>query len=405
MQDDEADVQIADDEVTAFYQQNMDRYSVPEQRAVRNILIKVEPDAAAQVVDTKRRLAEEVLAKVTAGQDFAELAKQYSEGPAAAQGGGLGTFSRGRLMKPLDDALFALTAGAVSDLIKTNFGFHILKVEKILPGQTRPLEEVHKEIVASLKQNKAGNQTVARANKAYEEIILAGSLAKYGETAKVEVAKTDFFQKNSPPATGNSPAILKNQAFLDAAFALKKGELSSLVKLDQGYAIIFAEDSKTPETQALSVVKDKVAADYAGERMGTLAREAAEALLAAGKAAPQHEAWVMEIKKTGKTLAETGFISRTNPGTTATQTLPAPLLEKGLRLSPANPYPETIEVKDTTFYVYRLKEKKEPTDDAFEEQRANIEKQLLEGEKMTLLAGWLKNMKSNAKIVINDKLL
>jgi peptidyl-prolyl cis-trans isomerase D len=133
---------IPDEELESFYRQNFSRFSIPEQRSARHILIKTSEEDTEDILAEKRIMAEQVLELAKSGEDFAELAKQYSEGPTGPKGGDLGSFSRGRMVKPFDDAAFSLNEGEISDIVETQFGFHIIKLEKIEPAYTRTLEEV-----------------------------------------------------------------------------------------------------------------------------------------------------------------------------------------------------------------------------------------------------------------------
>jgi len=161
------------------------------------------------------------------GGDFAGLATIYSEDSSAANGGDLGFFSRGRMVKPFDDAVFSMKEGDISDIVETRFGYHIIKLEEIKPARVRPLDEVRAEIEDRLKNRMAKAAAETAAAKAYEAIIKAGSLTRYAEQGALQ--ETDFFEQTSPPA-----GIPSDPAFVKAVFSLKKGELSSLVPLAAG---------------------------------------------------------------------------------------------------------------------------------------------------------------------------
>src|SRR2546425_1394189 len=140
--------EVKDDDVAEYYALHKeDKFTEPEQVRARHILIKVAADAGADAKAAARKKAEELLAKVKAGADFAALAKESSEDPgSAANGGDLGLFLRGRMTPAFEEAAFALQAGGVSDVVETPFGFHVIKVEEHRPGGVKPLEAVHDEI-------------------------------------------------------------------------------------------------------------------------------------------------------------------------------------------------------------------------------------------------------------------
>lgn len=144
-----------DSEVQAFYDDNPSYFNVPESIHARHILIKVSDeegqghsreDALERIQNVETQLAE--------GADFAELAKVLSEGPSGVEGGDLGWFSRGQMVPPFEEAAFALEDGAISPIVETNFGFHIIKMEGRKEASVTPLEEVKESIIEFLRQDK-----------------------------------------------------------------------------------------------------------------------------------------------------------------------------------------------------------------------------------------------------------
>ena len=142
---------VGDEAVHAFYTANPDKFLLPEQVHARHILVKVAPGAGEEATRAARQKLERILAEVRAGGDFAALARKHSEDTTAPQGGDLGFFPRGRMVKPFDDAAFALQAGAVSDLVETPFGLHIIKVEERRAAGTATEEMAREQIRAYLR--------------------------------------------------------------------------------------------------------------------------------------------------------------------------------------------------------------------------------------------------------------
>src|SRR5207247_1383542 len=160
-------VEVKDDEVAEYYALHKDdKFTEPEQVRARHILVKTAADAGADAKAAARKKAEELLAKVKAGGDFAALAKERSEDAgSAANGGDLGLFTRGRMTPAFEEAAFALQGGGLSDVVETPFGFHVIKVEEHRPGGAKPLETVHDEIADTLKRERS----LALARKQAEE--------------------------------------------------------------------------------------------------------------------------------------------------------------------------------------------------------------------------------------------
>jgi peptidyl-prolyl cis-trans isomerase D len=395
---------FSDEEVQSYYERNINRYSQPELRRARHILFTTSPQDPPDIREKKLLQAEDVLQQARGYADFAELARQYSEGPSAPQGGDLGLFSRGRMVKPFEDAIFALEIGGISEIVETSFGYHIIKLEEIVPPHITPLAEVQEDIKATLSREAAKNSAFAAASKAYEDIILAGSMEKYTAAGDTAALETEFFTRQSPPVGDGSAArqIVSNPLFLNAAFALQKGELSSLVDLTTSYVIIYVKDFKPPVIMSLDEVRDQVQENYITDRAEQMAREAAEDFLARLRETGAEKAdWEAEIQQLDLKLQETDFVGRSGVGTE----LPPSVVEKGFRLSADYPYPEEIAVSNATFYVYKFQQKKVPTPESMAEKEEELRTRLLEEKKQVLLTAWIENQESRAKITINDKLL
>jgi len=133
-------------------------------------------------------------------------------------GGDLGFFPRGRMVKAFDDAVFSMPQGTISNLVRTPFGFHIIKLEAIRPGRVRPFDEVKDELAKIMKEEEAKGLAFKKSSAAYEGIMRAGSIDKYSKQENVSVIQTDYFSRSRPSAD-----IVIDPAFLQAAFKLGKG--------------------------------------------------------------------------------------------------------------------------------------------------------------------------------------
>jgi len=393
--------EITDEELESFYRQNFNRYSIPEQRNARHILIKTSEEDSVDILTEKQDLAAQVLELAKSGEDFAELAKQYSEGPTGPKGGDLGSFTRGRMVKAFEDAVFLLNEGEISDIVETQFGFHIIKLEKIEPAYTRTLEEVRGEIEAQLQTQKSGDLAFTQATEAYENIILAGSLDKFSQNSDITIEQTDFFSRKSPEKSGSGVCMATDPSFLNAAFSLNKGELSSLVETPQGYAIIFAADKKEPETALYEDVEEQAREDYISAKSETMAKEAAEAMLTALKE-ESSEDFAAEAAKLDVTPEASDYINRS---ASAGSALPLKIASMGFELSEENPYPEEVVSTNGKFYVFRVMEKRSPSPDLFSKKESEFRTGLLERKKSAILASWLANVRDKAEIEINQQFL
>jgi peptidyl-prolyl cis-trans isomerase C len=147
-------ITVTEEESKNFYKNNPDMFKQPELVKASHILIKVTPDAKESEKIQARKKIESVQKKVRQGEDFGLLAKANSEGPTAQREGDLGYFSRGRMAKPFEDAAFALKVGEVSEIVETQFGYHVIKLTDKKPPRTIPYEEVQMKLEQHLKNEK-----------------------------------------------------------------------------------------------------------------------------------------------------------------------------------------------------------------------------------------------------------
>ena len=204
-------------EVKKQYEANAKQYGAPEERSASHILIPVKPDAKDDEKAAAKKLADEVYAKAKANPaKFADLAKEYSKDPGSAQqGGDLGTFGRGSMVKPFEDAVFAGKSGELLAPVLSDFGWHVIKVTGVRPARTQAFEEVRGQIEAELKKQKASQKFAAAAdqfqNLVYEQ---ADSLAGAGKALDLKVEATPFITRAQAQALG-----LGNPKFVEALFS------------------------------------------------------------------------------------------------------------------------------------------------------------------------------------------
>jgi peptidyl-prolyl cis-trans isomerase D len=267
----------SDDEIKAYYDEHRDdRFTAPEEVRARHILIKLPPAADEKARAAARTKAEDVLAKVKKGADFAKLAQDVSEDPGTAgKGGDLGLFSRGHMVPAFDAAAFALEPGAVSAVVETPFGFHIIKVEEKLPGGQKPLDAVRDEIVKTLSAEKGLELARKQAESDRRDVVHGKSLT--------DVAGSRI--KESPPfaATEEIPGVGRVKAFSDAAFALGPNQPSDLIEADDAVYLLEPIERIDPKLPSVAELGTRPVDDAKQARGDVLAKEQAEKLLARAK--------------------------------------------------------------------------------------------------------------------------
>lgn len=147
-------VSVTDEEVQAYYEEQKEQFQEPEQIQASHILIQVAQDASDEDKQAARKKIDDVLVLAKEGKDFAELAQEYSEGPSKDQGGDLGFFPRGAMVKPFEEAAFALQEGEISEVVETQFGYHIIKLVAKKEAREVPLDEVKEQLKQGLQQQK-----------------------------------------------------------------------------------------------------------------------------------------------------------------------------------------------------------------------------------------------------------
>jgi peptidyl-prolyl cis-trans isomerase D len=193
-----ANIPVNADEIKALYDQNKNKYGVAEQRQASHILFKVEKPADK---DAARAKAEEVLKLAQApGADFAALAKKYSADSSAAQGGDLGSFARGAMVKPFEDAVFGMKDGQVSGIVESEFGFHIIKLTAIKAESFKPFEEVRPELEKEWKAQRA-QKLFAESSDGFADQVYTqpDSLKPAADKYKLRVQTSEWFSRAGPP--------------------------------------------------------------------------------------------------------------------------------------------------------------------------------------------------------------
>lgn len=252
-----AQTAISDEQIKSHYQARADRYKEGETRRASHILVKAAKDAPEAELKAAKAKADELLAQVKkAPADFAKIAKANSQDPGSAEkGGDLDWFGRGMMTKVFEDATYALKEGQISDVVRSDFGFHIIRLAGVRGERVRPLEEVKAEILAELKQE-SGTKKYAEAAEAFGNMVYeqADSLKPAAEKWKLELRQTPWFAKG-----GKLPPPFDNPKLATALFsddALKNKRNSEAVEIAPG-ALVSARiiEHKPATLQALDVVK------------------------------------------------------------------------------------------------------------------------------------------------------
>jgi len=286
-------------DVQRYYNDNIQQYQAPEQIRASHILLKTEGKDEAAV----RKRAEALLAQVKGGADFAALAKKESEDEGSkANGGDLGFFGKGRMVPEFETAAFAMQAGQTSDLVRSQFGFHIIRVVEKKAGETRPLDQVRQQIQEQLAQQQADAQITERARQLESRIKNPGDLAEAAGEQGLMVQESGYFQRGDPvPGLGAAPQVSA------AAFSLADNAVSGPIPAQRGVAFITVTGKKDPYVPMLDKMKEHVRQDAIRAKASELSKQRATELAGGLKSAANFAA---AAKAQGLEAKDTDLITR-----------------------------------------------------------------------------------------------
>jgi peptidyl-prolyl cis-trans isomerase D len=382
-----ATVTVTPQEVEARYRENIGIYSTPEQVRASHILLKTEGKDEAAV----RAQAEKVLARVKAGEDFAELARQYSEDEGSkVNGGDVDYFGRGAMVAAFEEAAWALEVGATSDLVQSEFGIHIIKLTDKRAAATRPLDEVRAQIEDQLTMEKAQTEASRLVAELEDEIDDPSDLERVAANRGLQVSDSGLFSREEPLAgIGFAPAVSAE------AFTLEPGQVSGLLRTTQGFAFITVEEVKPSYLPELSEVRDRVREDTIRAQAVVRARARAEALARAGGS------FAVAARAQGVEVKTTELITRDTPlpdvGVSKAVDDAVFALKTGEKTGPI--------VTENAVVVARVAEREDVTDEAVAAGRAALKVELRQQQRSAFFAAYMTKAKQDMQIRFNETAL
>jgi peptidyl-prolyl cis-trans isomerase D len=249
--------QVSDAEVAAYYAQHQEQYKSAEQVKTRHILITVAKGADAKTDAAAKAKAEDLLKQIKGGANFADLAKKNSEDPGSKdQGGELPLYPTSGLDPAYAKAAMALSPGQTSDVVRSQFGYHIIQTEQKTTASVKPLAEVKPSIVEALSAQKAGAAATAFGTQLVNEAKKNG-LQKTADAHNLHLQTTDFLGRS-----GTISSLPDSAALLTAAFGAAKGAAPELVSTGEGYAVYQVTDVQAAHAPTFDAYKSHVLDDY-----------------------------------------------------------------------------------------------------------------------------------------------
>jgi peptidyl-prolyl cis-trans isomerase D len=394
----ESRIEVTEQGLKEYYEQVKDRFTSQERRHGRHILITVGEgvdDAAA------RKKAEELTAKAKSGADFAQLAKENSKDPGSAQqGGDLGWAERGMFVGPFEDALFAMSVGEIRGPVKSDFGYHVLKLEEVEAGHTKTFEEARAEVEADYRKDRAQNifydESQKLADQAFSALTELDSVAK---ALNLQVKTVTGFTREGGGEFGEEPSVIE-AAFSDDV--LERRQNSPLVTIGEDRALVLrVTDHKAAEPRPLESVSAQIREQLKTQRM----REAAAAQGAFAMARLQKgETWAGVTSALKLTTVGRRFMTRQDgvaPQAIVRSAFNAPNNE----ISEAKPYFGGVTTDDGNYAVYAIMQVRnaDPSKEAANEKAARKRRAETQHGQQEFSA-YLDEAERTAKIVKNDKL-
>ncbi|MCK5783073.1 MAG: SurA N-terminal domain-containing protein [Desulfobacterales bacterium] len=391
------DAVITNEEIQQYFTEQPDEFILPETVSARHILFKVAKDADDKTVKDARLKAENVMEKAKSGkEDFAELAKTYSEGPSKDTGGQLGAFKKEAMVKPFSDTAFSMAVGDISAPVRTQFGWHIIKVEAHNQASTMSLEEASPQITEKLTDRKTKNIAYDAALSLYDITFDGEEFVKNAKDSGLELVTTEFFPiKKGPKGIGNA------SAFADTAFKLPMMELSDITEIGESYYLTQVINKKPETIPEFNAVKEKVIKDTKRAQQRIATEEAAKKFLEKSKAAGSITAAAEE--GTSITIKTTGHMNRTGavPGIGNDKRLMA----AAFKLTESNKLPENVVEAETGLYVIELRKRKLPLAQGLRIAKDDIYDRILSKKQSALYSSWVTNLRDNSDITISEEFI
>ena len=385
---------LSSDDLQRFYRRNLDLYETAEQVKAAHILLRIDKDADQQTTKKRIEFAQQLLKQLKDGADFAQLAKSHSDDTSNAnKGGSLGTFTRGVMVPEFEKAAFALNPGQISDIITTQFGLHIIKVEEHIESGVKSLVEVIADVKAGAKLEKARQLAYEKAMDAYNINRKTGDLEAAAKANDLGVKETGFFAINEA-----IDGIGKVSAISQAAFTLKNNELARPVQTTQGVFLFTIKDQQPTALPKLTQVKVAVEQIYRTEQAQTLAQELADKLLAE---ATSTKSLRKAAKKLNLAVEESGDFSRSFGSFIPRIGASPELAEAAFKLTTAEPIATKVYTINNRYLVASLKNSIIADFSTLsKEDQSQLHNRLLSEQKEKLVVDKVKQLQQQANIEI-----
>ena len=378
---------VTDAAAEKYYTEHSAEFEKPRRLRASHVLVRVPSVGGSEAEDKSRAKAEDVIRRAKAGEDFAKLAREISEDTATApKGGDLGFVGPGEMVPQLEQAVFALKKGEITAApVRTPFGYHAIKVFDAQEGGRSPFKDVAPKIKEKLLAERSERAAAAKVEEIKAPLQAAKEFPAEARRLGVEVREATMARGDGLEGIGRDATLE------EAVFLLAPGGVSGALKTPSGYALVKVQEVLPAGVPPLADIRTEVTEAIKRERADALAMEKAKALAAAAR---EGDLTAM-AKKEGVNSGETGFFSRAEPPRDQTS-LPGTVLVAALQ-TPTGQVADPVKTPAGVYVVKSLE--RQPADPrAFDLEREELAKQVLEQKRSQAWEAWMRALSQSAKI-------
>ena len=378
-------LQVSDDVLKQQYMASIQQFQVPNRVHVQHILFMTVGKTDAEVEEIKKR-AEDVLKQVKKGGKFEDLAKKYSEDGSKDKGGDLGWITQGQTVAEFEKAAFSLNPGQISDLVKSQYGFHIIRVVEKETAHTKPFEEVKDSLRANFVPTQADKQASAIADQ------LTTTIRQSPRISLDDLAKQFHLSVGETRPVAASDPLLElanSQEAKDAIFRARQDETSLPIRTDRGYVVLSVKSILPAHPGSLEEVRDRVITDLKREKSTDLAKSKADELMKRVKAGEKFDSAARALAlepKTSDLIARDGSIPSAASGKQLGAAFNLKAGDVGAPLGLGQ-----------NWLVYRVAEKAEPNPSDFDKQKKQLTEELLQSKRSLAFEAFQKALDNRLK--------
>jgi len=389
-----AEVEVTDQEIEELYQLHQDDYLEPKKVHARHILFRISEKAKTAEIQEILDRAKKVLDLARKGDNFAELARKYSDDSTASKGGDLGYFKSGDMVKPFADSAFSLKKGEISDLVRTRFGVHIIKVEDIKEESVKPLAAVKETVRQSLKEERSREIALQRADSFIDLSRALDDLQKAAAEAGLEVKESGLFAAEEPvPQLGRHPEIN------EIIFALRPKEISPTFSIGDDQLVAQLVEIQDSRLEEFAEAQERVQEDWITEQSEVLARTQAQEWLETAR----QEGNLAKVARRNKLkINKTGLFTTVSPAPPFGNQ--RDMVITAFSLTPEQPVPSEVYEVDGKFIILQLEDSQPASENGFQQEKDSLAKQLLQAKKEQTFSRWINGRRQQADIKMLQEL-